>query len=116
MTNNRQDLISNLKLIKKAIAVTKPETLGKKPPRLYLRDLVYRPDTVRGANDSHAPIVITTDSEFQICNCVVSPQVPQGTRMSSARGPLTRRPQCPSTERRYTAKKDEPISPSPART
>ena len=58
--------------------------------------LAYRPDTVRGANDSHAPIVITTDSEFQICNCVVSPQVPQRTRMSSARGPLTRRRQCPS--------------------
>jgi len=94
MTNNRQDLISNLKLIKKAIAVTKPETLGKKPHRLYLRELVYRPDTVRGPNGSHAPIVITTDSDFQICNCVVSPQVPQRTRMSS--GPLTRRPQCPS--------------------
>ena len=52
---NRQDLISNLKIIKKAIVVTKPETLGKKPHRLYLRELVYRPDTVRGANDSHAP-------------------------------------------------------------
>jgi hypothetical protein len=34
--------------------------------------LAYRPDTVRGANSSHAPIVITTDSDFQICNRVVS--------------------------------------------
>ena len=55
MTNNKEDLISNLKLTKKAIVVTKPETLGKKPRRRYLKELAYRPDTVRGANGSHAP-------------------------------------------------------------
>ena len=34
--------------------------------------LAYRPGVVRAANGSHAPIVIASDSDFQICNCVVS--------------------------------------------
>ena len=34
--------------------------------------LAYRPSVVRAANGSHAPIVIASDSDFQICNCVLS--------------------------------------------
>ena len=32
----------------------------------------YRPSVARAANGSHAPIVIASDSDFQICNCVLS--------------------------------------------
>jgi hypothetical protein len=32
--------------------------------------LAYRPDALRAANGSHAPIVIASDSDFQACNCV----------------------------------------------
>ena len=34
--------------------------------------LGYRPEVARAANGSHAPIAIASDSDFQICNCVVS--------------------------------------------
>jgi parallel beta-helix repeat protein len=34
--------------------------------------LTYRPSVARAANGSHAPIVIASDSDFQICNCVLS--------------------------------------------
>lgn len=34
--------------------------------------LAYRPGVARAANGSHAPIVIASDSDFQICNCVLS--------------------------------------------
>jgi len=34
--------------------------------------LAYRPDAMRAANGSHAPIVIASDSDFQVCNCVAS--------------------------------------------
>lgn len=34
--------------------------------------LIYRPGVARAANGSHAPIVIASDSDFQICNCVVN--------------------------------------------
>ena len=34
--------------------------------------LVYRPGTTRAANNSTAPIVIATDSDFQFCGCVAS--------------------------------------------
>ena len=33
--------------------------------------LGYHPGVARAANGSHAPIVIASDSDFQICNCVV---------------------------------------------
>lgn len=34
--------------------------------------LAYPPSVARAANGSHAPIVIASDSDFQICNCVLS--------------------------------------------
>src|SRR5260370_35423755 len=34
--------------------------------------LAYRPDPTHAANGSHAPIVIATDSDFQVCGCVAS--------------------------------------------
>lgn len=34
--------------------------------------LAYRPGVARAASGSHAPIVIASDSDFQICNCVLS--------------------------------------------
>ena len=34
--------------------------------------LIYRPGVARAANGSHAPIVIASDSDFQLCNCVLS--------------------------------------------
>lgn len=34
--------------------------------------LSYHPSIVRAADGSHAPIVIASDSDFQICNCVLS--------------------------------------------
>src|SRR5215472_4779251 len=34
--------------------------------------LMYRPDPVRAANGSHAPIVIASNSDFQACNCLAS--------------------------------------------
>jgi parallel beta-helix repeat protein len=34
--------------------------------------LAYRPNTMRGANGSHAPIVIANDSDFTVCNCMTS--------------------------------------------
>ena len=34
--------------------------------------LAYRPGVARAANGSHAPIVIASDSDFQLCNCVLS--------------------------------------------
>ena len=33
--------------------------------------LVFRPDAMLGANGSHAPIVIASDSDFQGCNCML---------------------------------------------
>ena len=33
--------------------------------------LAYRPDALRAANGSHAPIVIASDSDFQTCNVSV---------------------------------------------
>ena len=32
--------------------------------------LAYRPAAVRAANGSHSPIVIASDSDFQVCNCL----------------------------------------------
>ena len=34
--------------------------------------LAYSPSVARAASGSHAPIVIASDSDFQICNCVLS--------------------------------------------
>lgn len=34
--------------------------------------LAYRPGVARADSGSHAPIVIASDSDFQICNCVLS--------------------------------------------
>jgi hypothetical protein len=34
--------------------------------------LAHYDDTARAAGDSHAPIVIASDSDFQMCNCVLS--------------------------------------------
>lgn len=34
--------------------------------------LAYHPRVARAANGSHAPIVIASDSDFQICNCVLN--------------------------------------------